>query len=99
MKWYGKMVFKTTFGQLTVALFLVCGISGIFLAIPFDISKPYESISLIMIGNPAASFFRNLHYWSAQFFLIFSLLHIWDQLKKNQSQDRILSSNGKKETP
>jgi quinol-cytochrome oxidoreductase complex cytochrome b subunit len=75
---------KTGFGQLTVALFIICVGSEVFLAIPFDIANPYESISLLMIANPAASLFRNLHYCSAQLFLVFSLLHIWDHLKKIQ---------------
>jgi len=79
-----KIWSKSSFGQLTVALFAICVVSGIFLAIPFDIANPYESISLLMIANPAASLFRNLHYWSAQLFLVFSLLHIWEHLKKNQ---------------
>lgn len=84
MNFSKKIGAKTTFGQLLIALFVVCIVSGIFLAIPFNIDEPYESISLQMIANPAASLFRNLHYWSAQLFLLFSLLHIWDHLKNNK---------------
>jgi len=70
--------------------FLICSISGIVLAVPYDISKPYESITFLLITNPSAAFFRNIHYWSAQFFLVFTILHLWDHLKasteKNQTQ-------------
>lgn len=66
---------------MATASFLICVLSGIVLAIPFDINKPYESITLLLITNPSASFFRNIHYWSAQFFLVFTILHLWDHLK------------------
>lgn len=84
MKWLKYIWSQTTWGQLTSALFLICCISGIFIAIPYDIEKPYESLSQILIANPSASFFRNLHYWSAQLFLVFSLIHIYDHVKKNE---------------
>lgn len=37
-----------------------------------------------MILNPAASFIRNIHFWSAQLFLIFSLIHIYDHFNKGK---------------
>ena len=74
---------------MATASFLICVLSGIILAVPFDINKPYESITFLLITNPSASFFRNIHYWSAQFFLVFTILHLWDHLKagteKNQT--------------
>lgn len=69
---------KTTFGTLSLALFWVIVISGILLAVPFDVTLPYLSISKIVVGNPWASLTRNLHYWSSQFFLVFILLHLFD---------------------
>lgn len=80
-----KQIWATTsYGQLSVALFVICLVSGIYLAIPFDVARPYQSISLIMIANPVASLFRNLHYWSAQLFLVFSLLHIYDHFGRKE---------------
>lgn len=67
-----------------MAAFLICGISGVFLAIPYDVDDPMKSISAIMILNPTASFIRNIHFWSAQIFLIFSLIHIWDHFNKKK---------------
>lgn len=75
---------RTTYGRFSLALFVICIVSGIFIAIPYNVNKPYESISLLMIANPAASLFRNLHYWSAQLFLIFSMLHIYDHFSKKE---------------
>lgn len=65
-------------GSIATSSMLVCAISGVFLAVPYKISEPLDSISLMLIDNPAAVFIRNLHFWSAQFFLIFSILHLID---------------------
>lgn len=53
-------------------------LSGFILVLPFDVEKPYLSISSIMVANPWASLIRNIHFWSSQFFLIFSLIHLYD---------------------
>lgn len=69
---------KTTFGTLALSMFWLVIVSGILLAIPFKIQDPYLSISGIILGNPWASTIRNAHYWSSQFFLIFTLIHLYD---------------------
>ena len=69
---------KTTFGTVALAMFWLVVVSGIALAIPFDVKDPYLSISSMMVVNPWASFLRNFHYWSSQFFLVFSLIHLYD---------------------
>lgn len=70
-----------TYGNIALASFLVCSVSGIALAIPFDVGNAYDSISIMLIANPGAVFFRNVHYWSAQLFLIFTLSHIWEHIR------------------
>lgn len=79
-----------TYGAIAVASFIICAFSGVVLAIPYDINNPYVSITTMLIANPAAVFFRNIHYWSAQFFLAFTLLHLWDHIK--QGSERKLNS-------
>ena len=76
--------FDTTYGQVALALFAYVLLTGILLAIPFNVNEPYASVSSLMVMNPWASFIRNFHYWSAQFFLIFSLLHIYDHYRKQR---------------
>ncbi len=71
-----------TNGNIALAAFIICVVSGFALAIPFDVMNAYDSIAMMLITNPPAVFFRNLHYWSAQFFLVFTLLHLWDHLKQ-----------------
>ena len=69
---------QLTFGTVALSMFWIVLASGVLLAIPFDVKTPYLSISGFMVSNPWASLIRNLHFWSAQFFLIFSLIHIYD---------------------
>jgi len=83
---YAK-VFNFTFGQIALASFLIAALSGIFLAIPYDVKNPLDSISLILLSNPAADLFRNIHYWSAQFFLVFTILHFWDHLRLSTEKE------------
>ncbi len=77
------------FGNAATASFIICVVSGIFLALPYDIQKPYDSISLMLLINPYGVFFRNIHYWSAQLFLIFTIIHTIDHLRrKNESRQK-----------
>ncbi len=82
------ILFRDTFGAVATANLLICVISGIFLAIPFRIDQPYESIGALLITNPWGTFFRNIHYWSGQLFLIFTILHIWDYIKLPREIDQ-----------
>ncbi len=79
-----KKADKTTFGTLALAMFWLVLLSGVILAIPFDIASPYLSISKLMIGNPWAAATRNAHYWSSQFFLILSLIHLYDHFHRKK---------------
>jgi hypothetical protein len=83
---YAK-IYNFTFGQISFAAFVIAVVSGIFLAIPFDIRNPFDSLSYMLLTNPGGVFFRNIHYWSAQVFLIFSILHIYDHLKKSTEKE------------
>lgn len=70
-----------TFGDLAAATFIVAAASGVAVAIPYKPGDAYGSIATMLLVNPAAAFFRNLHYWSAQACLLATLLHVWDHLR------------------
>ena len=82
MKNSKNIIKDVTYGQISLAAFLICAITGVLIAIPYDVNNPLLSLSTIMILNPTASFIRNLHFWSAQGFLIFTLIHIWDHFNR-----------------
>ncbi|HYW95701.1 MAG TPA: cytochrome b N-terminal domain-containing protein, partial [Bacteroidales bacterium] len=67
-----------TYGTLALSMFWIVLLSGVLLAVPFDVEKPYLSISGMMVGSPWSSLVRNMHFWSSQFFLVLSLIHIYD---------------------
>ncbi len=85
MKIYGiirKYVAFDTFGWLAVASIILCAVSGALLAVPYNVADPYLSVTRFVTANPAASLLRNIHYWSAQLFLILTIIHIVDHLFK-----------------
>ncbi len=78
-----SIFFKTPFGTIAFSSFIIAAITGVLLALPYDIKNAYDSIAMMLLTNPAGTFFRNLHYWSAQIFLIFSFLHIVDHFRRS----------------
>jgi quinol-cytochrome oxidoreductase complex cytochrome b subunit len=83
---FSKSFLKHSFGQWSLAFLIICLFSGVLLIVPYDSEDAYNSIIRFVINNPFAAFFRNLHYWSAQLFLLFSLLHIADHFIKKSEQ-------------
>ncbi len=76
-----------SFGNLAYASFLIAVISGIPLAIPYQVSRAFDSLQLLQLTNPGAVFYRSIHYWSGQLFILFTLLHIIEHLlKKNEKK-------------
>ncbi|MCK9639270.1 MAG: hypothetical protein M0R39_05115 [Prolixibacteraceae bacterium] len=72
-----------TAGWIAVSSLLLCALSGALLAIPYDFSNAYLSVFELVLLNPAGSFVRNFHYWSAQLFFISAILHVYDHLNKS----------------
>jgi len=62
-------------------MFVVVG-SGILVGLTYDLNRPFDSLQVLMLSNPAGAFLRGIHYWSAQFFFILMALHLIDQLSK-----------------
>jgi hypothetical protein len=71
-----------TWGWVATASLLICAVSGVLLTVPYDVTQPYLSVTRLVTANPAASYVRNLHYWSAQLFLILTFVHLFDHLLK-----------------
>ena len=75
-----------TFGDLATAAFVIAAASGVALAVPYDTADGYGSIAAMLLANPAAAFFRNMHYWAGQACLLLTLLHVWDRLRTRGEQ-------------
>src|SRR5512135_1415400 len=72
----------TTFGGFAFACLFVAALSGLALALAYDVRQPQDSVALLLLTNPGARLFRNLHYWAAQFFLLLSVFHACDHLRR-----------------
>jgi hypothetical protein len=69
-------------GDLAFASFWLALASGALVAIPYDAAAPPDSLQILLLTNPAGTFLRGLHYWSAQLFLIFTALHLIEHLAR-----------------
>ncbi|MDP2335667.1 MAG: hypothetical protein Q8N05_04290 [Bacteroidota bacterium] len=72
-----------TAGWIASSSLLLCAISGVLLVIPYDFTRAHQSISELLLFNPSGTMVRNFHYWSAQMFFVFSILHVYDHLYKS----------------
>jgi quinol-cytochrome oxidoreductase complex cytochrome b subunit len=77
---------KFPYGEIATSLFYISIIGGIGISLSFDVEKPLQSISEILILDYFGSFLRNIHYWASHLFLIFSILHIIEHLIKKSEQ-------------
>ena len=73
-------------GDLATAAFVLAALSGVGVAVPYDTADGYGSIATMLLANPAATFLRNLHYWSSQLCLVLTVFHIWDHLRARTEQ-------------
>src|SRR5512140_60462 len=79
---HGRWSLRASWGELAFAGLLVALASGVALALPYDVDHPFDSVAWILLANPAAAFFRNIHYWAGQWFLVFTLAHAWDHMSR-----------------
>jgi quinol-cytochrome oxidoreductase complex cytochrome b subunit len=73
-----------SFGDAALACFVLCAVSGVLLLPAFDARDGVRSIGQWLLANPGAAVLRNLHYWTAQAFLVLTVLHAWDHLRRGR---------------
>lgn len=64
-----------------MAAFVLCAVSGMLLIPAFDARDGRNSIGEWLLANPGAVLLRNLHYWTAEVFLVGTVLHVWDHFR------------------
>jgi hypothetical protein len=78
----GRWSPRSTLGETAFAAIWIAVASGLALAVAYDSQHAYDSIAVLLLSNPAAAYFRNLHYWAGQVFLVLTLAHAWDHLSR-----------------
>ncbi len=68
-------------GEISTGLLCISIASGLALAYQYEPGDPFISTVAIEATLSSGSFWRGLHFWSSQGFLIFLLLHTWYRLK------------------
>ena len=75
-------LWRVTFGDAALAAFVLCAVSGVLLAPGFDARDGAARSASGCWPTPAPPVLRNLHYWTAQAFLVLTVLHGWDHLRR-----------------
>lgn len=78
---------------LTQAFFVVSMISGIIIVFAYYPSNAYDSVQKLNYIIPFGSFFRQLHYFSSEIFLVVLLMHITLELYKKEIKITAISWN------
>ena len=69
--------------RIALALFWISVASGVVLAFQYSpFGNVFKNVQDITYSYPYGFFIRGVHYWSAQFFLVFTLFHIADHFIK-----------------
>lgn len=72
MKWF----VKGRWGAKSLVSLYISVLSGLVLALQYDLSVPYYSIGTLELVVPFGAFWRSLHFFSSQFFFLLLLIHL-----------------------
>ncbi len=71
-----------TYGHLTGAFLLLSIMSGFVVAYQYEVATPFVSAVAMDAVLPFGYFWRALHFWTSQAFVILLLAHVFDLLHK-----------------
>ncbi len=75
------MIFRNgSIGQITLGALIISGLSGFVVAYQYEAAIPFVSSVAIEAVLPFGAFWRALHFWSSQAFVILLCLHVWRRI-------------------
>ncbi|MEA2017817.1 MAG: cytochrome b N-terminal domain-containing protein [Campylobacterota bacterium] len=84
--------FQKYISWLTQAFFVVSMISGVIVVFAYYPSNAYDSVQKINYIIPFGAFFRQLHYFSSEAFLVILLIHIAIEIYSKKKKDIKISN-------
>ncbi len=73
---------KIPWGELATSALIVSIVSGLIVAYQYEVAEPFVSTVAIDGLLPFGRFFRALHFYSSQFFVLFIFIHTLVEIKK-----------------
>ena len=65
----------STFGILALASLGIALLTGLLLALPYDLTGALKSLQLLELADPLGRLTRSMHGWSGNLLVVFTLLH------------------------
>lgn len=83
-----KTLKELQWGAWSLVSLYISILSGIVVALQYDYATPYYSATALDLLVPFGSYFRSLHFYSSQFFFLFSCAHLLAIFEKTESYTR-----------
>ena len=77
-----------SYGQISAACLLLSLFTGFVVAYQYEVAAPFVSTTAIEAVLPFGWFWRSLHFWTSQGFVIMLCLHCFDTWKGLESENR-----------